>query len=172
MIVGLIWEEQIESFFGGKIMFVGCMLLITSLLLFLTIFAKKKEGSEVNYLQSFVIGIAQTIAILPGISRSGATIATALLLGVDKAKAARFSFLMVLLPIIGATTIKVKEIAEKPAEFSMDLLPLSIGFLAAFISGLLACKWMVNIVKRGKLVWFAVYCCIIGLIAVFYKLLF
>lgn len=165
-IVGLLFEEQIEAFFTGKLMLVGFMLLITGGLLGLTYYARNKSG-EVTHLKAFIIGLAQTIAILPGISRSGATISTALLLGIDREKAARFSFLMVLAPILGGTLLKVIEFIKHP-EIAGDIsaAALSVGFLGAFISGLLACQWMLAIVKKGKLTYFAVYCLIIGLVAI------
>ena len=170
LIVGLLWEDQIESLFSGKVLFVGIMLLITALILFLTRFASESKNDDINYYKAFIIGIAQMVAVLPGISRSGATIGTALLLGVDKEKATRFSFLMVLLPIIGATIIKVKDLSESSATVTTDVLPLIIGFIAAFISGLIACKLMISIVKKGKLKYFAFYCLLIGLVAITYRL--
>jgi undecaprenyl-diphosphatase len=164
-IVGLLFEEQIETFFEGKILFVGFMLLVTAFILFSTKFVKKNEKS-VGYLAALIIGIAQTIAILPGISRSGATIGTALLLGIDRNKATRFSFLMVLPPIAGATLIKVKDLFAEPAAYSAEIMPLSIGFVAAFISGVIACSWMLKIVRKGNIVYFSIYCTIVGLTAI------
>ena len=165
-LIGVFYEKEIESFFGGNISLVGFMLLITGLLLALTYYATSTEG-KVTTAKSILIGIAQAIAILPGISRSGATIATALLLKVDKERAARFSFLMVLIPILGGTFLKILEYAKIPAtDESMPAIVLIVGFVAAFISGLLACKWMINIVKRGKLIYFAIYCFIVGIIAI------
>jgi len=109
--------------------------------------------------------LAQAVAVLPGISRSGRTIATGLLLGVDRTKIARFSFLMVLPPIIGVTLLKIKDLAEAPP-VNFDVMPLLVGFIAAFISGLIACTWMIELIKRGKLVYFAIYCFIVGAIAI------
>ncbi len=166
MIVGLLWEDEIEIFFGGQILFVGGMLLVTATVLFLTNYSQEKKGQEVNFWQAFIIGMAQTIAILPGISRSGATIGTALLLGVDKSKATRFSFLMVLLPILGATLIKIKDIGDQGISGNTELFPMVVGFIAAFVSGYAACKWMLSIVRKGKLVYFAFYCMLIGLITI------
>ena len=161
-VVGVLFEEQIESLFSGNVVFVAFMLIITGILLTLATVLKNKEGS-VTFKRAFIIGIAQAFAILPGISRSGATISTALLSGTDKSKATRFSFLMVLPPIIGATLLKVKDLIENP-ELASDIgIPaLVIGFLAAFISGIAACKWMVAIVRRGKLIYFAIYCFIVA----------
>ena len=165
-IVGVFFEDQVEAFFGGNIVLVGSMLLITAALLSFTYFSKKNEGS-VNLPRALMIGLAQTIAIMPGISRSGATISTALLLGIDKEKAARFSFLMVLPPILGAMLLKTKDVLEAPSLASeIPVLSLVVGFAAAFASGLLACKWMISIVKNGKLIYFAIYCGIVGLIAI------
>ncbi len=157
-VVGVLYEKEIEALFSGNILFVGSMLAITGILLMLTHFAKEKEG-KVTFLKSFIIGLAQAIAILPGISRSGATISTALLLGVEKGNAAKFSFLMVLPPILGATLLKAIAYIKAP-EIAADIsgLALITGFIAAFISGWLACTWMIKIVKRGKLIYFAYYC--------------
>ncbi|MDH5476469.1 MAG: undecaprenyl-diphosphate phosphatase, partial [Cyclobacteriaceae bacterium] len=125
---------------------------------------------EVSYWKAFFIGLAQAVAILPGISRSGATISTAILLGVDKEKATKFSFLMVLPPILGAMLLKIKQIIEQPELANhVDVSVLSVGFLAAFISGIIACAWMVNIVKRGKLIYFAIYCILIGLTVIIFS---
>ena len=150
-------------------MLVGLMLWVTAFLLFLTRFAEQKslenQGRKVSFSNALVIGLAQAIAVMPGISRSGSTISTGLLLGVDKSLIARFSFLMVLPPILGATLLKVKDLAEAPpADFAM--MPMVAGFIAAFFSGLLACTWMINLVKKGKLAYFAYYCLIVGAIAI------
>lgn len=164
-IVGLLFESQIEQFFDGRIMFVGFMLLVTASVLFSTRLVKK-GSKEVNYPKALLIGLAQTIAILPGISRSGATIGTALLLGIDRDAATRFSFLMVLPPIAGATLIKLKDLFSEPAAYSQEIVPLGIGFVAAFISGVIACSWMLRIVRKGNISYFSVYCLIIGLTAI------
>ncbi len=148
-LVYVLFKDYVESFFNGKIMMVGCMLIVTGLLLYLTKYAEKlrDKGHKVRFSDSIIIGIAQAIAVLPGISRSGSTISTGLLLGVDKSKIARFSFLMVLPPIIGATLLEVKDLIESPPA-SFDVMPLLVGFLAAFISGLIACTWMISLIKR------------------------
>lgn len=170
-IVGVFFEDQVEAFFGGNILLVGSMLLITAALLAFTYFSKKNEG-EITFKNSFIIGLAQAIAIMPGISRSGSTISAALLLGINKEKAARFSFLMVLPPILGAMLLKTKDFLENPAiAENVSGMNLTVGFLAAFLSGLLACQWMISIVKRGKLIYFAIYCGIVGLLAVVGSLL-
>lgn len=161
--IGLLFKEEIESLFSNNVLLVGCMLLITGGLLAFTYYAPH-EGREVSKTKAFVIGIAQAFAVLPGISRSGSTIAVALLLGVDKKKAARFSFLMVLIPIIGANA---KDILDGGLTNSdVSAIPLLAGFLAAFVSGVLACQWMITIVTRGKLIHFAFYCGVVGLGAI------
>ncbi|MBK6264798.1 undecaprenyl-diphosphate phosphatase [Marivirga sp. S37H4] len=171
-IIGLLFEKQIESFFTGNLLLVGSMLIFTAILLAFTYLVRHKEGTAVKYWQAIVIGVAQAIAILPGISRSGATIATALLLGVNKAKAARFSFLMVLVPILGASLLKLKDYIEQPVvENQTAGIVLIMGFVMAFFAGLVACKLMINIVKKGKLIYFAIYCAIIGTIAIFSQLI-
>jgi len=164
--VGLAHEDAIEALFGGNILLVGSMLLVTGTLLTVTYFYKKNDG-EVTFGKAIIIGLAQAMAILPGISRSGATIATGLLLGIKKETATRFSFLMVLIPILGATFLKVLDYLKQPqAAQEISGTALAVGFIAAFVSGLLACSWMIAIVKRGKLFYFAIYCFIVGLIAI------
>lgn len=166
-IIGMLFEEQIEAFFTGNLILVGSMLLFTALLLGFTYFVRNKQGTSVGYFQAIIIGIAQAVAILPGVSRSGSTIATALLLGVDKEKAARFSFLMVLIPILGASFLKFLDYLEQPAQTeSIGSLVLFVGFLMAFIAGLVACRIMIKLVKNGKLIYFAIYCGIVGIISI------
>jgi undecaprenyl-diphosphatase len=167
-IVGLIFEEQLEGFFGGNVAFVGYMLLITALLLYLADKARETQ-KKVTYLNAFVIGVSQAIAILPGISRSGATISTSVLLGVDKTKAARFSFLMVVPLIIGKMA---KDIIGGELQYqSEQAIAMGAGFIAAFIAGLVACTWMIQLVKKSKLSYFAIYCFIVGCIAIGFGLL-
>ncbi len=162
-LVGLFFEEQLEAFFGGNVAFVGAMLLITAALLFLADRAKNTHR-PVSYRDSIVVGIAQAVAMLPGISRSGSTIATSVLLGIDKRKAARFSFLMVVPLILGKIA---KDILSGELEFQGALAgPMSAGFIAAFISGLLACTWMIRLVRNSRLTYFAVYCLVAGLLAI------
>lgn len=163
VIVGLFFEKQLESLFGGNVMLVGCMLIVTAILLYLADKAKNTNKS-VSFSNAFIIGISQAIAMLPGISRSGATISTSVLLGNDKTKAARFSFLMVVPLIFGkiAKTILSGELTYESENFTV----LSVGFIAAFVSGLFACTWMLTLVKKSKLTYFAIYCVIIGLIAI------
>jgi len=161
--VGLFFENEIEQLFGGQILLVGSMLLITGLLLFLADKAKKTD-QKVNFSNALIIGISQAIAILPGISRSGATISTSVLLGIDREKAARFSFLMVVPLILGKMS---KDILSGDIQAdSTTLLPLTIGFIAAFLTGLIACKWMIRLVKNSQLKYFAYYCFIVGGISI------
>ena len=157
--VGLFFENEIEQLFGGQILLVGSMLLITGLLLFLADKAKKTD-QKVNFSNALIIGISQAIAILPGISRSGATISTSVLLGIDREKAARFSFLMVVPLILGKMC---KDILSGDIQTdNTTLLPLIAGFIAAFLTGLIACRWMIRLVKNSQLKYFAYYCLIIG----------
>ncbi|GJM28144.1 MAG: undecaprenyl-diphosphatase [Cyclobacteriaceae bacterium] len=165
-IIGLTYEKEIESFFSGQVLLVGFMLLVTGLLLALTYYSRPREG-KVTLGRALLIGLSQALAILPGISRSGATISTALLLGVDKEQAARFSFLMVLIPILGGSALKLLDFLGDPSSSGdTSVWTLTFGFLAAFITGLVACKWMISIVKKGKLIYFAFYCFIVGSITI------
>lgn len=171
-IVGLLFEDKIESLFGGNITFVASMLLITGVLLTITYYTRDGD-SKVTFGKAIIIGLAQAIAIMPGISRSGATIATALYLGVDKNKATRFSFLMVLPPILGAALLKTIEFAKAPEALagSISNLALIAGFIAAFVAGLVACQWMIAIVRKGKLIYFAIYCFIIASVVLIAQIL-
>ncbi len=165
-VIGILYEDQIEILFASNMLLVGSALIFTSLLLFFTYF-KKNTAGDVSYLGALIIGLAQAVAILPGVSRSGSTIATALLLGVDKVKATRFSFLMVLIPILGASLLKAKDYFEAPeAVGNISGLALFVGFVAAFISGFLACRWMIQLVRHGKLTYFAIYCLLVGALAI------
>ena len=166
LILGLFFKEEIESFFTGNVVFVGSMLIVTSLLLASTTLIKQNKR-KINWLDSIIIGVAQAFAVLPGISRSGATISTGLLLGNRREAVTRFSFLMVLIPIIGANLKDVVD-GNMNTEGGVGVIPILIGFAAAFISGLFACRWMIRIVNRGNLIYFAVYCMIIGLIAIIF----
>ena len=168
VVVGLLFEEQLESFFGGKILFVGAMLLVTAVLLLLADKAKN-TNKEVSFSNSLIIGVSQAIAMLPGISRSGATISTSVLLGIDRTRAARFSFLMVVPLIFGKIG---KDLLSGDISFqSSEIIPISAGFIAAFLSGLLACTWMISLVKKSKLSYFAIYCAVVGVIAIGYSLM-
>lgn len=165
LILGLFFAEEIEYFFTGNLLLVGSMLIITACLLSFAHFAPKGD-QKITFWRSFIIGIAQAMAVMPGISRSGATIATGLLLKTKKEEVARFSFLMVLIPILGAAFLDLTG-SDFSGKTTISAPALLIGFAAAFVSGLLACSWMIRIVKRGKLIYFAIYCLIIGLIAIF-----
>ena len=168
VLIGVLFEEQLESFFGGKILLVGLMLLVTALLLLLADRAKN-TNKDVAYTNAFIVGVSQAIAMLPGISRSGATISTSVLLGIDRTKAARFSFLMVVPLIFGKVA---KDIMGGEISFdSSEIGVMGIGFIAAFLSGLFACNWMITLVKKSKLSYFALYCDIIGAIAIIYSIL-
>ncbi len=166
LVLGLFFKEQIETFFTGNLLFVGSMLLVTALLLTFAHFVKK-GNRKITFGNAFVIGLAQALAVLPGISRSGATIATGLMLKNGKNEVARFSFLMVLIPIVGAAFLDLVGGEFSASNNSIGFLPLIIGFVAAFLSGLFACAWMIKVIKEGKLIYFAVYCLIIGVIAIF-----
>ncbi|MFL3660130.1 MAG: undecaprenyl-diphosphate phosphatase [Polaribacter sp.] len=168
VIIGLLFEEELESLFGGKIVLVGVMLLLTALLLLLADKAKNTK-KEVSFSNAVLIGISQAIAMLPGISRSGATISTSVLLGVDRTRAAKFSFLMVVPLIFGKIG---KDLLSGDLNFqSSEIAPIIAGFTAAFLAGLLACKWMISLVKKSKLSYFSIYCAVIGSIAIGYGLL-
>ena len=162
VIVGLFLEDLITQLFNQNILLVGAMLIVTGVLLGLADRAKSTL-KDINASSAFIIGLLQAIAILPGISRSGATIATAVLLGIDKEKAARFSFLMVVPLIAGSMAKSILDADTIVADTS--ILPLVIGFIAAFFTGLAACKWMINIVKKAQLKYFSWYCFIIGTLA-------
>lgn len=169
-IVGLLFEEQIEAIFQGRIVFVGCMLLVTAVILFMTRYAPR-HVREMTFPRAWLIGMAQTIAILPGISRSGATISMALLLGIERTKAVRFSFLMVLIPVFGANALKILALSSENEMTISNTTPLIAGTLAAFLAGLAACKWMISIVAKGRIEFFSAYCLLAGLAAIIAGLL-
>ena len=173
-IVGLFFKDKIEALFAGDVIrVVGVCLLITAALLTLTHFYHPKEKEHICPLHAFIIGIAQAVAVLPGLSRSGSTIATGLLLGNSKKTLAQFSFLMVIPPILGEALLDFKHIfapsqeylTTHAAETPIPTLSLVVGFIAAFVSGCFACKWMISLVKKCKLIYFAIYCAIVGIIA-------
>ena len=163
-VVFVFFNEQLESFFGEDLTLVGICLLITALLLFLTTLAPAGD-KPLSYGRAFLIGTAQAIAMLPGISRSGSTISTALYLGIDKTKATQFSFLMVIPLILGGTLLDIMKIADQPAGTTLEFPIMAVGFLAAFIAGLIACRAMISIVRKGKLWYFAIYCAVVGVLA-------
>lgn len=162
-IAGLLLKDSIERLFNGNIVFIGLMLLVTALLLGLANFIRKRERS-IGYLDAFIIGIAQAIAVIPGISRSGATISTGLLIGNNKDDIARFSFLMVLIPVIGENLLEI--LSGNINTGSTGIGPVIAGFITAFISGYLACSWMIRLVRSSKLIWFSVYCAVVGFLTV------
>lgn len=165
VIVGLLFEKQLEAFFGGNILFVGFMLIVTAILLLLADKAKT-TNKDVSVVGAIIVGVSQAIAMLPGISRSGATISTSVLLGIDRSKAARFSFLMVIPLIFGKIA---KDVLGGDIHFtSQEIIPMGAGFVAAFVAGLLACQWMIALVRKSKLAYFSIYCAIVGVIAIVY----
>lgn len=178
-IVGVFFKDNIEAFFGTDLTLVGACLLVTAALLSFSYFFRTRPLEEsagrvykprdITFLDAFVIGIAQAVAVLPGLSRSGTTIATGILLGDKREQVARFSFLMVIIPILGQALLDIKDYITEPATTaatSIGVVPMLVGFLASFIVGCLACKWMLDIVKKGKLVWFAVYCLAVGILCI------
>ncbi len=163
--IGVFFNEEIGQLFSKNLILVGSMLLITGLLLLLADRAKRTE-KNVSFKSAVIIGISQAIAILPGISRSGATISTAVLLGIDREKAARFSFLMVVPLILGK--MSKDALSGELAMSDGSMMALTVGFIAAFITGLFACTWMITLVKKSKLSWFAIYCFVVGTGALIY----
>lgn len=190
MIVGLLFKDDIENLFTGNLLTVGIALIATSALLSFAYFFRTRpeeessaayagrskaltRGRDITFVDAFIIGVSQAIAVIPGLSRSGTTIATGLLIGDSRKKVAQFSFFMVIIPILGEALLDIKEILTMPADAaanqSVGILPLIVGFISAFIVGCLACKWMLNIVKKGKLIWFAIYCLIVGAICIIFQ---
>lgn len=164
-IVGVFFKDYVEKIFGSGLAIVGSLLIVTALLLTFSYFAKPRQKANISMRDAFIIGLAQAVAVLPGLSRSGSTIATGLLLGNSKEKLAQFSFIMVIPPILGEALLDVvKMLNGSDDSMLQSVTPLSliVGFLAAFISGCVACKWMISIVKRGKLIYFAIYCALAG----------
>lgn len=162
-VVGVLFADQIEALFSS-LWFVGLMLLLTAALLSFAYYAKPRQRSEITTRDAFIIGLAQAAATMPGLSRSGSTIATGLLLGCEKSKVAHFSFIMVIPVILGKMLLDI--LSGEMAAMSVETGVLLSGFMAAFVSGALACKFMIEIVKRGKLIWFALYCAVVGLVAI------
>ena len=170
-IVGVFFKDEVEAIFGSGLLIVGIMLLVTASLLAFSYYAKPRQKEKISLKDAFIIGVAQACAVMPGLSRSGSTIATGLLLGNKKERLAQFSFLMVIPPILGEALLdSVKAVKGVDVFGDIGTLPLIVGFVAAFASGCFACKWMINIVKRGKLIYFAAYCAVAGLVAIAYSL--
>ena len=168
-IVGVFFKDQVEEIFGSGLLVVGCCLLATAALLTFSYYAKPRQRENISLGHAFIIGLGQALAVLPGLSRSGTTIATGLILGNKKSRMAQFSFLMVIPPILGEALLDLVKAAKEGFDVAFaGLSPsaLIIGFLASFVSGVLACKWMIGIVQKGKLIYFAIYCLIVGLVTI------
>lgn len=171
-IVGVFFKDTVEEIFGSGLLIVGCMLLLTALLLTFSYFAKPRVKENISWKDALIIGLAQACAVMPGLSRSGSTIATGLMLGNKKEKMAQFSFLMVIPPILGEALLDVIKMAKGHNPFGdVSTIALVVGFVAAFVSGCMACKWMINIVKKGKLIYFGMYCAIAGAVTIICSLL-
>lgn len=171
-IVGVFFKDKVEAIFGSGLLAVGCCLLVTALLLSFSYYYKPRQKEKISLKDAFIIGLSQACAVLPGLSRSGTTIATGLLLGNSKEKLAQFSFLMVIPPILGEALLDaIKMMKGEDIAGDIPAISLIVGFLAAFVSGCVACKWMINIVKKGKLIYFAIYCAIAGAVTLAISLL-
>lgn len=170
-IVGVFFKDEVTAVFGEGLLLVGIMLLVTAALLTFSYYARPRQKDKISMKDAFIIGLSQACAVFPGLSRSGTTIATGLLLGNKKESIAQFSFLMVLVPILGETLLDLMKGGFSAEQSGIPTLSLVIGFLAAFVSGCIACRWMINIVKKGKLIYFAAYCTVAGLVAIIYTLL-
>lgn len=168
-IVGVFFKGYVEELFGAGLAVVGVALLVTAGLLAFAYYARPREKNNISFRDAFIIGLAQACAVIPGLSRSGSTIATGILLGNNKENVAKFSFLMVLVPILGEAFLDMMKGGFSPAESGISMVSLLVGFVAAFVSGYAACSWMLNLVKKGKLIWFAVYCFIVGLVILFVR---
>lgn len=171
-IVGVFFKDTVEEIFGSGLLVVGCMLLVTAVLLTFSYYAKPRQKEHIGWRDALIIGLAQACAVMPGLSRSGSTIATGLLLGNKKENLAQFSFLMVIPPILGEALLDVMKAVKGEDTFGgIDTLPLVVGFVAAFLSGCVACRWMIDIVKKGKLIYFGIYCAIAGTATVLFSVL-
>jgi undecaprenyl-diphosphatase len=176
LIVGLFFKDYVEQIFGSGALVVGIMLMVTAMLLYVSEYVSNNRarksvngeeiGKEVGYKEAFIIGLAQSVAVLPGLSRSGSTIATGLLCGVKKSSMAQFSFLMVLVPILGEAFLELVSGEFSVGASGISVSALALGFVSAFVSGFIACKWMINIVKKAKLVYFAIYCALAGILSI------
>ena len=171
-IVGVFFKDYVEDVFGSGLLIVGCMLLLTAALLAFSYYAKPRIKETISWKDALVIGLAQAAAVMPGLSRSGSTIATGLLLGNKKEMMAQFSFLMVIPPILGEALLDTMKALKGATPFGdISPLALAVGFVAAVVSGCLACKWMINIVKKGKLIYFGIYCAIVGVVTIICSLI-
>ena len=170
-IVGVFFKDKVEEAFGSGLLVVGVMLLLTAVLLIFSYYAKPRQKEHISLWDAFVIGVAQACAVMPGLSRSGSTIATGMMLGNKKEKLAQFSFLMVIPPILGEAMLDVmKSLKGEEVMGNIEMFPLCVGFLAAFLSGCFACKLMTSVVKKGKLIYFGIYCAIVGAMVLAYQL--
>lgn len=180
-VVGLFLKDYVEGFFGGSLLLVGICLIVTAALLAFAHYTDRtpqgamipaEKGREISWSDALIIGCAQALAVLPGLSRSGTTIATGIMLGDKRSKVAYFSFLMVIIPILGEALLDLKELVITPSQQGDDgvgVIALLIGFFSSFLVGCCACKWMIDLVKKGKLVWFSIYCVIMGIICILWR---
>ncbi len=169
-IIGMFFKDEVETIFGHGIVVVGACLILTACLLTFAQYAKPRSKEQIGWWDSLIIGIGQACAVLPGLSRSGTTIATGILLGNKKEQVAQFSFLMVLVPILGETFLNVLDILKGEVVTDLTWTVMLVGFVSAFVVGAAACKWMIAIVKRQKLIYFAIYCLLMGGFALCYGL--
>lgn len=180
-IVGLFFKDYVEDFFGGSLLLVGICLIVTAALLAFAHYTDRtpsgamipaEKGREISWGDALIIGCAQAVAVLPGLSRSGTTIATGIMLGDKRSKVAYFSFLMVIIPILGEALLDLKELVMTPSQQGdngVGVVALLVGFFSSFLVGCCACRWMINLVKRGKLVWFSIYCVVMGIICILWR---
>ena len=180
-IVGLFLKDYVEDFFGGSLLLVGICLIVTASLLAFAHFTDRtpsgamvpaEKGRNITWADALIIGCAQAIAVLPGLSRSGSTIATGIILGDKRSKVAYFSFLMVIIPILGEALLDLKELVVTPSQQGdngVGVIALLVGFFSSFVVGCCACKWMINLVRKGKLVWFSIYCVVMGIICILWR---
>lgn len=170
-VVGIFFKKEVEAFFGNGLTLVGICLIITAALLTFAYFAKPRQKEDISYKDAFIIGLSQAVAVLPGLSRSGTTIATGLLLGNKKESIAQFSFLMVLIPILGEAFLELLDLIKDQTSLGISISALVAGFIGAFTVGCFACKFMINVVKKGKLIYFAIYCVILGCFTIIYSII-
>lgn len=169
-LVGLFLEKKLAALFSGNVLLVGILLIINGIILLASRITLRAPTQNISYADALLIGLAQSVAVLPGISRSTCTVSTALMLGIERTEAVRFSLLMVIVPILGATVLKAKDFLEAPASANEPIMPYIIGFFAAFLTGLLACNWLMTIVRKGKISYFAYYCFAVGLLAIIWHI--